>query len=144
MHWNKAFNNILAKYTHYAHVFSFDLVIKLPKNIQIHKNIIKVVESKQLFYRPIYALNLIELKTLKTYIMTYLKSGFFWSFKFPAVASILFNKKLGGNLHFCVNYQGLNNLTIKNEYLFLLISKSLNWLGHAKYFTKLDLIGTYY
>lgn len=55
-----------------------------------------------------------KLETLKAYIKTHLKSGFIQYSKSPANASIFFDKKLDSNLYLCINYPGLNNLTIKN------------------------------
>ena len=52
--------------------------------------------------------------TLKTYIKTYLKTGFIWPFKSLAGIPISSDKKLDGSLLLCVNYWDLNNLTIKN------------------------------
>ena len=43
----------------------------------------------------------------------------------------------------CVNYQGLNNLTIKNWYPPPLIGEALDRLCSAKRFTQLDLTNTY-
>ena len=80
----------------------------------LNKHTIKLEGDKQLFYRPIYSLGPIKLKTLKTYIKTYLKIEFIWPSKSPAGAPILFNKKPDGSLQLSINYQGLNNLTIKN------------------------------
>ena len=50
--------------------------MELPKKTSINKYIMKLIEEKQLFYRLIYALNLIELETLKTYIKTHLETRF--------------------------------------------------------------------
>ncbi len=61
----------LFKYLNYIDVFSFILVIKLLKNIDLNKHIIKLVEGKQPLYIPIYGLVPRKLKTLKTYIKTY-------------------------------------------------------------------------
>ncbi len=85
-----------------------------------------------------------ELETLKTYIKTHLKTGFIWPFKSPSGALILFDKKPDDSLRLCVNYRGLNNLTIKNRYPLSLIGESLDWLGRAKRFTQLDLTSTYH
>ncbi len=41
----------------------------------------------------------------------------------------------------CVDYCGLNQLTIKNQYLLPLISKLLDQLNHVKVYTKFDLHG---
>ncbi len=85
-----------------------------------------------------------ELEALKTYIETHLKTGFIRSSKSPTGAPILFDKKPDGSLRLCVNYQGLNNLTIKNRYLLLLIGEALDCLGQAKRFTQLDLTSAYH
>ena len=85
-----------------------------------------------------------ELETLKTYIETYLKTGFIWPSKSPAGAPILFDKKLDGSLRLCVDYRGLNNLTIKNRYPLPLIGEALDRLGRAKRFTQLDLTSAYH
>ncbi len=85
-----------------------------------------------------------ELETLKTYIETHLKTGFIRPSKSPADAPILFDKKPDGSLRLCVDYRGLNNLTIKNRYPLPLIGKSLDRLGRAKRFTQLDLTSAYH
>lgn len=85
-----------------------------------------------------------KLKTLKTYIKINLANGFIHSSKSPTGTPILFDKKLNKSLLLCVNYQGLNNITIKNQYLFLFVSESLNCLGYAKQFIQLDLTGGYH
>ena len=123
------------KYVDYADIFSFDLTIELRENTGINGHAIKLEEDKQPFYEPIYSLEPVKLKTLKTYIKTHLKTGFIWPFKFPAGASILFNKKPNGSFWLYVNYRGLNNLLIKNQYLLPLIGKALDWLGGVKQFT---------
>ena len=127
------------KYTDYTDVFFFDLEMKLPENTGISKHIIKLEKGKESLYGPIYSLRLIELEILKTYIKIHLKTEFIWSSKSLASASILFDKKPNGSLWLCVNYWVLNNITTKNWYLLPLIGKTLNWLGRAKQFTKLDL-----
>lgn len=42
----------------------------------MNKYIIELINKKQLPYRPIYTLSLVELETLKVYIETHLKTGF--------------------------------------------------------------------
>ena len=103
-----------------------------------------VTDDKQPPYRPIYSLGLVELETLKTYIETNLANGFIRPSKSPASAPILFVCKPNGSLRLCVNYQGLNNLTIKNWYPLSLIGKSLDRLGQAKRFTQLDFTSVYH
>ena len=111
---NKALIKVLSKYLDYDNIFSFDYTIELYENISINEYAIKLVKDKQLPYWLIYSLKLVKLKTLKTYIETYLKSRFIQPSKFLTGIPIFFNQKLNKNLCLCINYQGLNNLTIKN------------------------------
>ena len=76
-----------------------------------------------------------ELETLKIYIETNLANSFICPSKFSTDAPILFDKKSDGSLWLCVDYWGLNNITIKNQYLFLLVGESLDCLSRAKQFT---------
>ena len=85
-----------------------------------------------------------KLETLKTYIENNLANGFIRPSKSSVGALILFDKKLDGSLKICVDYRGLNNLTIKNWYPLLLVRESLDRLGQAGQFTQLHLINAYY
>ena len=105
---------------------------------------IELEENKQLSFGPIYSLGPVELETLKTYIKTNLANSFIRASKFPVGTLILFHWKLDRNLRLCVDYWGLNNITIKNRYLLPLIGKSLNWLSWVKRFTQLDLTNSYH
>ena len=58
-------------------------------------------------------------------------------------ASVLFIKKFEEKLCFCMNYKGLNVITVKNCYLLSLIFKILNHLNCAKIFTKLNIISAF-
>ncbi len=72
-----------------------------------------------------------ELETLKTYIKNNLPYYFIRPSKSLAGAPILFDKKAADSLRLCVDYQGLNNLTIKNWYPLLMVGELLNRLGWA-------------
>lgn len=69
---------------------------------------------------------------------------FIQSFKSLANTSIIFDQKPDKSLHLYINYQGLNNPTIKNWYSLPLIEKILNKLGWAKHFTLLNLTNAYH
>ena len=112
---DKAPTKVLSEYADYADVFSSNLAMELPKNTGINEYAIELQDGRQPSYGPIYSLGLVELETLKTYIKTHLKNGFIWPFKSPAGAPILFDKKPDSSLWLCVDYQSLNNLTIKNR-----------------------------
>ena len=99
------------------------------------EHIIKLEEDKQPLFGPIYSLGLVELETFKTYIKTNLANGFIQPSKSPAGALILINWKLDKSLRFCMDYRGLNNITIKNRYPLPLISKLLDWRNQIRRFT---------
>ena len=116
----------------------------LPEHTEINTHAINLQERKQLPYGPIYSLGSVELETFKTYIKTNLANGFIHPSKSPAGTPILFDKKTDGSFRLCVNYWGLNNITIKNQYPLPLIGESLDRLGRAKQFTQLDLTSAYH
>ena len=118
--------------------------MQLPKNTGINKHAIELQDGKQPPYRSIYSLRLVELEILKTYLETHLKTEFFQPSKSLAGALILFDKKPDNSFWLCVNFQGLNNLMIKNRYPLLLIGKALDRLGKVKQFTQLDLTSAYH
>ena len=66
--FNKAFTKILVEYFNYSNVFSAENAAELPENTRINKHAIKLEEDKQPFFKPIYSLGSVKLKTLKTYI----------------------------------------------------------------------------
>ena len=133
---DKTLTEILLKYLDYADVVSPDMPMQLLENTGINEHAIELIESKQPLYGTIYNLGPVELETLKAYIETHLKTGFIRLSKSLAGASIFFDKKPDGILRLCVDYRGLNNLTIKNRYPLPLIGESLDWLGCAKRFTQ--------
>ena len=132
--FNEAPIEVLAEYFDYSDVFSAEYAAELPESTRINEHAIKLEEGKQPPLGPFYSLGPVELETLKTYIKTNLANGFIWPSKSPAGASILFDKKPDKSLRLCIDYRGLNNLTIKNPYLLPLMDESLNLLGRAKQF----------
>ena len=106
--------------------------------------VIELEKDKQPFFDPIYSLGLVELETLKIYIKTNLVNSFIRLFKFSIKAPILFDRKPDKCLWLCVDYRGLNNITMKNSYPLLLMFQSLDWLSQAKQFTYLDLTNIYH
>ena len=67
-----------------------------------------------LFYKRPYLIFKDKLLIIKKYINEYLDKGFIYPSIFLAAAPILLAKKPGGGIRFCINYKGLNAITIKN------------------------------
>lgn len=111
---SKAFITVPKKYLDHANVFSEKLATMLLEHTKINTHAINIKEGKQPLYGLIYSLGPVELETLKIYIKTNLANSFSRASKFSTGAPILFNQKPNRRLYLCVNYQDLNNLTIKN------------------------------
>ena len=105
-------NGIPVEYSNFSNVFSSDFAAELLEYTRINDHPIDLLHDKQPPYGPIYSLKPVELETLKTYIEANLASGFIRPSKSPTGALILFVRKKDGSLCLCVDYQGLNNLTI--------------------------------
>jgi hypothetical protein len=65
-------------------------------------------------YKKPYLISKDKLLIIKKYINKHLNKGFIRPNTFPTAAPILLTKKLGGGIHFYINYRGLNAIIIKN------------------------------
>ncbi len=52
--------------------------------------------------------------------------------------------KKDGTLCLYVNYRSLNKITVKNRYLFLLITKIINYVASINVIFKIDIKEAYY
>jgi hypothetical protein len=100
--------------------------------------------GKELPYRPIYPLLQTELLALKEFLEENLRKGFIRESKSPAGTPILFAPKKDRGLRLCIDYRGLNTVTVKNRYPLLLITEIIDRVTGANYFSKIDLKDTYY
>jgi len=100
---------------------------------------INLEKGTQLPLGPIYNLSQEELATLKEYINENLAKNFIQHSKSLANVPILFVKKKDGSLRMCIDYRGLNNVTIKNWYPLPLVLGLLDQLGQSKIYTKIHL-----
>ena len=57
---------------------------------------------------------------------------------------MLFQKKKDGTLRLCIDYRGLNQVTVKNKYPIPRIDELLDRLHGSNIFTKIDLRSRYY
>ena len=118
--------------------------MELPEHTRINDHPINLLDDKQPPYGPIYSLEPVELEMLKTYIKANLANSFIRPYLFLVGAPILFVWKKDGSLRLCIDYRGLNNLTIKNCYPLPLIGESLDRLSRAKRFSQLELTNAYH
>lgn len=130
------------KYSNFANVFSKINADIFPKH-SMYNLAIETKKEKNFYFGFMYNHSRIELQTLQDYINKILAKDFTTLFKSFFRASMLFTKKKNGDLRLCINYQGLNAITLKNKYLLPLIQILLNILIKSWFFTKLDIIVAY-
>ncbi|KAJ1116408.1 hypothetical protein NDU88_004620 [Pleurodeles waltl] len=92
----------------------------------------------------VYALSEHENQHLRKYLDKFLENGFIRPSKSPTASPLFFVPKANGELRTCIDYRGLNKITIKNKYPLPLIPVLLEQVKKAKIYTKLDLRGAYH
>jgi hypothetical protein len=78
------------------------------------------------------------------YIQSSLATGIIRPSSSPAGAGFFFVGKKDKSLRPCIDYRGLNNITVKNRYPLPLLSSAFELLQGATVFTKLDLRNAYH
>ena len=136
-------SKIPSEYHEFSDVFSKSEAHKLPEHRPYDLKI-PLQEGTTPPFGPVYNLSPLELEVLRKYIDDNLKKGFIKHSQSPAGAPILFVKKSDGSLRLCVDYRGINKITIKNRYPLPLIPELLDKVGKAKYFTGLDMRDGYH
>jgi hypothetical protein len=101
-------------------------LIPLPLNRKGEDHAIDLVENSKV---PSYLLQTIsrdKLLLLCETLTQLLDRGFIQVSNSPAAAPVLFAKKLGRRLQFCINYRGLNKITMRDKYPLPRITEMLN------------------
>ena len=105
---------------------------------------INLQEGSEPPFGSLYNLSASELEVMRTYLDTSLVKGWIRRSTSPAGAPVFFVPKKDGRLRLCVDYRGLNKITIKDRCPLPLISETLDRLVGAAYYTKLDLRDAYH
>lgn len=130
------------EYEDYEDVFSAEGAQCLPEFSE-WDHTIPLLDGKQPPWGPIYPLFPLEQKALREYLDEMLASGKIHPSSSPAAAPILFVPKANGSLRLCVDYRGLNALTVKNRYPLPLMDELANATKGPTFFTKIDLKNGY-
>jgi hypothetical protein len=123
-------------------VFSQQEADVLPKHCPYdHKIITK--PSKEHGFGPLYGMSQDKLLVLQKYLEEHLAKRFISASLSPVLSPVIFARKPGGGLRFCIDYWNLNEIAVKNWYPIPLIQENLNCPSKAKYLTKLDIISAF-
>uniref|UniRef100_A0A4W5KD89 ribonuclease H n=1 Tax=Hucho hucho TaxID=62062 RepID=A0A4W5KD89_9TELE len=91
----------------------------------------------------VYPLSQEETVAMETYITESLRQGYIRPSVSPVSSSFFFVKKKEGGLRPCIDYRGLNAITVGFSYPLPLIATAVESFHGARFFTKLDLRSAY-
>ncbi|KAI2662144.1 Transposon Tf2-9 polyprotein [Labeo rohita] len=135
--------NVPAEYLDLKEVFSKSRAASLPPH-RPYDCAIELLPGTSPPKGKLYSLSIPEREAMEKYISDSLAAGFIRPSSSPAGAGFFFVGKKDGSLRPCIDYRGLNNITVKNTYPFPLISSAFERLQGASIFTKLDLRNAYH
>jgi len=87
----------------------------------------------------IYPLSKNEREEVQNFVEDQLRKGYIRPSKSPQMSPVFFVGKKNGSKRIVMDYCNLNDQTIKNNYLLLLITELINNIGSKKVFMKMDL-----
>jgi hypothetical protein len=131
------------EYNGFLALFGEPLAQELPPQRSFNHQI-PIQEGKDVPFGLIYHLSEKELGALREYLDQMLAQGKITESDANMGAPIIFVPKPNGKLRLCVDYRGLNTVTIKDPYPLPLMNELKDRVVGCKWFTKLDLRDGYY
>ncbi|KAI0995137.1 hypothetical protein K3495_g13044 [Podosphaera aphanis] len=127
------------QYYKFANLFKKEEIDKLPPHRPGRDHEIRLEPNKEIPWGPLYGMSRDELLVLRKTLTDLLDKNYIRASSSPAGAPVLFVRKPGGGLRFCVDYRALNSMSKADRYPLPLIKETLAKLSRAKWFTKLDV-----
>ncbi|KAK3513184.1 hypothetical protein QTP70_009766 [Hemibagrus guttatus] len=137
-----AHGHIPHAYADFKEVFSEERAAHLPSH-QVWDCAIDLLPNTSPPEGRIYPLLLPEAKAMEDYIEAALAVAHIRPSMSPAAAEFFFVGKKDGGLRPCIDYRGLNAITVWYPYPLSLVPAALEQLRGARLFTKLDLRSAY-
>ncbi|KAJ8343696.1 hypothetical protein SKAU_G00310250 [Synaphobranchus kaupii] len=136
-------SNVPEQYHDLCQVFSKSRALSLPPH-RPYDCCIDLLAGAKLPSGRLYSLSGPEKLSMEEYIHESLASGIIRPSSSPVGAGFFFVGKKDGSLRPCIDYRGLNQITIRNKYPLPLINTAFEPLSQAVIFTKLDLRNAYH
>ncbi|KAF7642148.1 hypothetical protein LDENG_00263700 [Lucifuga dentata] len=136
-------SNVPAEYLDLKPVFSKARATSLPPH-RPYDCAIDLLLGTALPKERIYPLSGPEAAAMEVYISDSLAAGIICPSSSPAGAGFFFIEKKDKSLHPCIDYRGLNDITIKNRYPLPLMLTAFESVKDSQTFTKLDLQNAYH
>lgn len=135
--------NVPVEYHDLAEVFSKERALSLPPH-RPYDCAIDLLPGATLPSSRLYNLSKPEQEAMERYIKDSLDAGIIRPSSSPVGAGFFFVDKKDKTLRPCIDYRGLNQITIKNKYPLPLINSAFQPLHSATIFSKLDLRNAYH
>ena len=136
---DKPLEDVPMEFRQYLGIMGKEAADVLPEHCP-YDCIIDLKEGATAPWGPIYPLLEIELQTLREWLKEMERTGKIWRSTSAAGLPILFVPKPNGRgLRLCVDYRGLNAVTIPNRYPLPLMQELQDRVQGSRYFTKMDL-----
>ena len=114
------------------------------RNGELLPHRIDLVEGAQPPRHKLYRMSTAELAELHRQLKDMLEKGWIQASTSPFGAPVLFARKANGELRLCVDYRGLNDITVKDRYPLPRAEDLFDQLTGATIFSKLDLAQGYH
>ena len=131
------------EYHDIGEVFSKCRALSLPPH-RPYDCAIELLPGAPLPSSRLYNLSRPEREAMEGYIQDSLSSGLIRPSSSPVGAGFFFVTKKDKSLRPCIDFRGLNNITVRNKYALPLISSAFEPLQGATIFSKLDLRNAYH
>ena len=136
-------SSVLAVYHDLELVFSKHQALSLPPH-RPYDCAINLLPGAPLPSSRLYNLSRPERESMENYIRDSLAAGLIHPSSSPVGTGFFFVKKRDGTLRPCIDYRGLNTITVKDKYPLPLIDSAFVPLRDASVFSKLDLRNAYH
>ena len=135
----KTFKEVVpGAYHEYKDIFAKEMFDELPPH-WLWDHTIELLLGNHKINCKTYNLTIAEKKKLDDFLEENLSTGCIQPSKSQFASTFFLVKKKDGKLHPVQDYWKLNDITVKNWYLLLLISELIDKFKNAKYYTKLNI-----
>ncbi|XP_020229578.1 uncharacterized protein LOC109810500 [Cajanus cajan] len=132
------FQSLLTKYS-----TLFTTPTSLPPSRSTDHSIPLLPNTPPISVRP-YCYPHFQKQEIETQVAKMLESGFITPNTSPFSSPMLLVKKKDGTWRFCVDYRAQNAATVKDKFPIPTVDELLDELGHASWFSKLDLFSGFH
>uniref|UniRef100_A0A8C7YA87 Gypsy retrotransposon integrase-like protein 1 n=1 Tax=Oryzias sinensis TaxID=183150 RepID=A0A8C7YA87_9TELE len=136
-------SKVPSEYHDLGEVFSKSRALSLPPH-RPYDCSIELQPGATLPKTHLYSLSKPEREAMEQYVTDSLRAGLIRPSSSPVGAGFFFVGKKDGSLRPCIDFRGLNAITIKNRYPLPLMNTAFESLQEARIFTKLDLRNAYH